>query len=348
MSTERETKFLSKRQTKRNVERHVQHLLEECKWNQRERTDNSTSDVSQSSISHSINAYLDLNADLDLDHINLNPDLTHTLNIQHRHNDFDKESVHTISDMLEEPDRLNNITPEILEELYVTEEHSSDSNALQNNLQNKLKYWVLAHNITLSALDELLSILKVFHPDIPLTGRSILHTPRTTRSIELHNGKFTYFGICNHLNRLLEKESVSKVIYLDFNFDGLPLFKSNSIGSWPILCRSLSFTSLHKPFIVGLFTGKGKPEPIQLYLQEFTQELNNMLHNDIKIGEKIFQVRIRSIICDAPARAFVKSIVSHNSRYGCEKCNIEGEYIKHKMTFPCTNGQLQTKDTFNE
>ncbi|EZA62817.1 hypothetical protein X777_01847, partial [Ooceraea biroi] len=180
------------------------------------------------------------------------------------------------------------------------------------------------------------------------SNRVLLHTARTTTSIYLHNGKFTYFGICNQLNPLLQRESCSKVIDLDFNFDGLPLFKSNSIGVWPILCRSLSIESLHKPLIVGLFTGKGKPEPIHIYLENFIQELNNILHYGIKVDSKLFQVKIRSIICDAPARAFLKCCVSHNSRYGYEKCNVEGEYINHRMSFPCTKGELQTKDMFNE
>lgn len=54
------------------------------------------------------------------------------------------------------------------------------------------------------------------------------------------------------------------------------------------------------------------------------------------------------MICDAPARAFLKCCVGHNSRHGCEKCNIEGEYINHKMIFPYKSGQLKTKETFIE
>lgn len=139
MSTERETQILSKRQTKRNIERHVHELLEEC--NQREEIASSYLDVSHTSIPHSVNDYLDLNIHLDVDqNVNLNPVSINTSNTRQQCNDLDIESVHTISDMLERSDEVHNITPEILEESYVTEKYFVDHEALQNNLQNKLQY----------------------------------------------------------------------------------------------------------------------------------------------------------------------------------------------------------------
>lgn len=146
----------------------------------------------------------------------------------------------------------------------------------------------------------------------------------------------------------IRKRITIKIIYLDFNFDGLPLFKSNNLSVWPILCRSLTLESLNKPFIVGLFTAKGKPEPLDLYLQDFIEKLNEIIENNVQIGHKIFQIRIRSFICDAPARAFIKCCVNHNSKHGCEKCNAEGKYINNRMSFPYTSGPLRTKETFNE
>lgn len=134
---ERETKFLSKRQTKRNTERYVYNLMQEFKSNQRERETNSTLDIlPQSSISHSTNACLDLDQNL-----HLNPDVVHVSNTQQQHTDpdSDEESVHIISDISKRHDRLHNITSEILEESYedfLTEKHSSDSEALPNNFLN--------------------------------------------------------------------------------------------------------------------------------------------------------------------------------------------------------------------
>jgi hypothetical protein len=165
MSQETEAKFLSKRQTKRNLEKYVQSLLVECNWNQ---ADSSTSEVlSQPCTSRSITNthlnldHLDLNQNLDL-----NSDLLLQLNTQEQRNDCrNEESVHEIPDVLEKPEKLHNITSEVFEKSEITEKYNSDSETLPNTLQDKLKYWALAHNITLSALDDLLSVLKVFYPD---------------------------------------------------------------------------------------------------------------------------------------------------------------------------------------
>lgn len=358
MSKETDAKFLSKKQTKRNLEKYVQSLVQESEWSE---VDNSSPEIrSQLCTSRSItNTHSNFDHNLHFNqNVDLNPDVICNLNMQQQCNDFgNQESIHENPDVLDNSEDFHNITSDnitfdLLEESEITEKYYSDSETFPhtNTLQNKLKYWALAHNITLSALDDLLSVLKVFHPDITVSGRSLLHTPRTTKSIDLQNGKFTYFGIRNQLILRLQNEPCSTILNLDldFNCDGLPLFKSNSyIGVWPILCRSLSLQSLHKPFIVALFTGKGKPEPINLYLQDLIQELDDILHSAIEIGQKVFKLRIRSIICYAPARAFLKCCVSHNAKHGCEKCNIEGEYINHKM-IPCTNSQLRTKETFNE
>jgi len=117
MSTEREVKFLSKRQTKRNIDKQVHNLLVECKWNE---ADNFILDVHpQSCTSHSINA-LDKNLNLD-QNFNLSPDLIYTLNTQQQHNELDRESIYEISNASDRPDRLYNITPEIFEETCIEE-----------------------------------------------------------------------------------------------------------------------------------------------------------------------------------------------------------------------------------
>ncbi|XP_072751192.1 uncharacterized protein [Anoplolepis gracilipes] len=331
MDKEKEVKFLGKKQTKRNIQKQVHELLNELNWNETKSTTHSV-----------IDSHLELN-------LNIDEDLGFSLNF--RNNETKSSMSHSIIDSHLELGSDQDLDFEIFPELYITEKHDfSENETLSDDFLNKLRNWALTHNITLSALDELLSLLRQFHYDIsvPLSGRSLLYTPKTTNSIDLQSGKFTYFGMRKQLYLLLKEESCSKIIDLDFNIDGLPLFKSNNIVVWPILCRLLSLTSLNKPFIVGLFTGKGKPELLDCYLQDLIHELNDdILKNSIEIDHKLFQIRIRSLICDAPARAFLKCCVGHNSRHGCEKCDIEGKYI-NKMIFPCKSGQLRTKETFTK
>lgn len=335
MDQEKEITFLSKRQRKRIIKKQVNEFLEELNCS---RANSDTCMLSQPSTSHSIiqcDVYQDLNV---------------TFNATNsQSNEFrDEESSNEISNIAKTFESSD--TFEMVQEPDINKELCTSPSKTSNTFGNKLNHWSLTHNITLSALNDLLQLLKEeLQLDIPLSARSLLHTPRTTKSVNLQNGQFTYFGIRENLNRLLEKELNSKIIYLDFNFDGLPLFKSSNIGVWPILCRSLSLErSLNEPFIIGLFTGKGKPEPLNFYLQDLVEELNNIIKNDIQIGHKSFQIKIRSLICDAPARAFMKCCVNHNSKYGCEKCSAEEEYVSSKIIFPSTSGSLRTKETFNE
>ena len=48
----------------------------------------------------------------------------------------------------------------------------------------------------------------------------------------------------------------------------------------------------------------------------------------------MFIFKVSNIICDAPARAFVKAVKGHNAYHGCDKCTQTSEYIGNKMTFP--------------
>lgn len=53
-----------------------------------------------------------------------------------------------------------------------------------------------------------------------------------------------------------------------------------------------------------------------------------------------------SFICDAPARAFIKNIKSHNGYSGCNKC-IQVREWHNKMTYPEINSRLRTDTDFN-
>lgn len=46
---------------------------------------------------------------------------------------------------------------------------------------------------------------------------------------------------------------------LNFNIDGLPLFKSSNVQIWPILCSVERF----QPFVVAVFCGNEKPNSVR-------------------------------------------------------------------------------------
>lgn len=48
----------------------------------------------------------------------------------------------------------------------------------------------------------------------------------------------------------------------------------------------------------------------------------------------MYSISIRAIICDAPARSFILNIINHSGYNSCHKCNIEGNYVLHRVVFP--------------
>ena len=52
-------------------------------------------------------------------------------------------------------------------------------------------------------------------------------------------------------------------------------------------------------------------------------------------------------MCDAPARAFIKSIKSHSGYSSCEKCTVRGEYHTNKVIFPSVDCPLRTDESFD-
>ena len=114
---------------------------------------------------------------------------------------------------------------------------------------------------------------------------------------------------------------------LKFNIDGIPLFKSTGTQFWPILCSLGSYT----PFMVSIFYGPTKPSSLQDFLIDFLEELDEVIHAGISCGDRTYDVKIGAFICDAPARAFLKSIKGHTGYDACERCTVHGYYKDNRV-----------------
>ena len=90
---------------------------------------------------------------------------------------------------------------------------------------------------------------------------------------------------------------------MQFNIDGLPLFKSISLQLWPILglLKQQSITS--KPFLIGIYAGYNKPSNLIEFLNSFVIETSQLGKNGIKLKNKLYQLRILSFVCDAPVQS---------------------------------------------
>lgn len=169
--------------------------------------------------------------------------------------------------------------------------------------------------------------------------RSQVDVPTT----KMEGGKYYHFvlakGLLFRLKCLTLPASLC-TLKLQFNIDGLPLFKSSKVQFWLILAL-VNCDYNNEAFIVGLFCGISKPKSVFEYLRTFIIDLTQLLANGIICDSRKFEVIASSFVCDAPARAFVK-----NGYFGCDKCCQVGEW-KNKMTCPETNVKKQTYADFD-
>lgn len=94
-------------------------------------------------------------------------------------------------------------------------------------------------------------------------------------------------------------------ITIDVNMDGLPLYKSSKIQLWPILFHIIEMPT-SKPMPIAIFSGDSKPTCLEEFLRPFVVELRCILNNGVIVNDQQINVRLRCIICDSPARAFIK------------------------------------------
>lgn len=223
----------------------------------------------------------------------------------------------------------------------------SDSN---NNLASDLCKWASSFNIKQNALDHLLKILRESgHRTLPSCARTLLHTAREI-PLEVKSGmEYICYSLKDELLKQLQRfpdEIVKDIssLELSFNVDGLPLFKSSKNSLWPVLCGIMNI----KPtavFPVVLTYGKSKPTNLD-FLTEVINDLELLLEEGFKFGSKTLAVSLRCILCDAPAKAFVKGTKLFSGYFGCDKCCQKGLWIGRLVYPESTNLELRTDQSF--
>jgi hypothetical protein len=248
------------------------------------------------------------------------------------------------------------------EKIYFDDDGDDDSDAVDSDdydedklswkqlpLAAQLADWAIQNSITHAALSSLLAILHPYHDRLPQDARTLLKTPRNyeIRNLLNNEGQYYHFGIEHGislcLGQMANPDSLG-TLSVQFNVDGLPLFKSSSTEFWPIL--GLIKDSCAKPFVIGLYFGKGKPVDVSDFLKDFLNELQHLLSNGFKYQNTVIKVVVDCFICDAPARAYLKNSKSHCAYFGCDKCKQEGEYVHGRMTFPELSASLRTDAEF--
>jgi hypothetical protein len=183
----------------------------------------------------------------------------------------------------------------------------------------KLQDWAVNCNIPHSHLNKLLTILRehTCFESLPCDSRTLLKTPRQTVTKVVSPGKYCHFGLEKSLQTILADEnSFPNKLELFLNFDGLPISKSSGSQLWPILCY-ISNHPIKEVFAIGAFHGNNKPKNVNDYLFDLVSELKVLLKEGISIGHNHYEINVKGIICDAPARSFIACIKSHTGYFGC-------------------------------
>lgn len=236
------------------------------------------------------------------------------------------------------------------EQCMTTDSDASNSiEKLKPTLEQDLVQWACKHNITHSAVSDLLKMLQSHNFDVPACAKTLLKTPKDIPVQQRSGGDFVYLGLKNGLTSMLHLHSCNpsvsnvSVLKLSFNIDGLPLFSSSSMSLWPILCVITNIIQ-SKPFAVAIFCGSQKPTNLD-FTTEFISELKMLLCNGIEFSGRQLDVDVHSFICDAPAKCLLKGTVQYNGYYGCDRCEQKGVY-DGRMTYPETSYVLRSNQSF--
>ena len=220
---------------------------------------------------------------------------------------------------------------------------SSEDSEDELSLVDGLRDWALRNNVPNRTHTDLLKCLRQHGVDVPKDARTLMQTPRETSSTvcKKSGGDYIYLGIEQGIKLALKGiETNEHVLDISLNIDGLPIFSSRKIQLWPIQVSIDNIKSIcNQPFVAGMFCGVQKPQDLD-FLKDIVAEILTLSDRGV-LGK---QVRLKNIICDAPARALVKGIIQFNGRYGCDFCNVRGEH-DGAMLF-LTKGQARTDASF--
>lgn len=226
---------------------------------------------------------------------------------------------------------------------------SHNSNTYSNgsdNLTSALRQWAVESKVSHHSVTSLLKILVTLHPELPLDSRSLLKTPRKSKMKQIDDGEYCHFGVEHCLKQIIPSQCFDKILKLSINIDGTPLFSSSKLQFWPILGLLKNFESF--PFAIGIFCGKSKPSSLNIFLEDFIDDIKILNQTGFFLHNRVYFVEILNFICDAPAKAYLKGIKSHGGYASCEKCWEYGVYNDKARTviFKGTNSSLRTDEQF--
>ena len=212
---------------------------------------------------------------------------------------------------------------------------------MEDTLNNKIARIAIKHRLTHSSVNDILRLFRDIGHDVNLDARTILRTPQ-----EACDESFEHFGLIRGIAKKIRNgvSSDTHQLKLQISIDGIPLYHSSTIQFWPILGRILNCTDC-RPFVISVYCGPTKPPDLHAFLSPFLEEIKMLENNSLTVDGRSYCVVLKNVICDTPARSFIKMIKPHTGLYGCERCDQRGEK-NFGMTFPSMNSTLRDNSSF--
>ncbi|XP_011859368.1 PREDICTED: uncharacterized protein LOC105556865 [Vollenhovia emeryi] len=187
---------------------------------------------------------------------------------------------------------------------------------------------------------------------LPKDSRTLLNTPRKGPIIsKVDPGEYLHIGFAKALIRILQKTPpnlIPDIIKIDWSTDGARLNKSGNMQIWPIQC-SVANIANSKPEVVGIYKGPKKPQNINVFLDQFINDVLEVIDSGgISFLKKKLPVELRAFIADTPARSWIMNHFGHTSSNPCSKCRVVGTRCEDQMVFMGINHRLRTDDEYSK
>ena len=225
----------------------------------------------------------------------------------------------------------------------ITQHEDIDQPWTRQRFFEALAVWCTSFNIGRTALTMLLGLLyHVFRGytefSLPRDARTVLQTSReATKTKITAGGEYYHFGIESSISHVMQSNNIkvadNDIINLQINIDGLPVHRSKGESLWPILGIITLHDFRSAPFCLAVYCGDRKPSSAVDFLQDFVDEYCEIERNGISINSTRASVNLHAIICDAPARSFVKCTKQYGGYGACDRCQIVGERVVWKENF---------------
>lgn len=209
-----------------------------------------------------------------------------------------------------------------------------------------LGLWSLEVAVSCNGLNSLLKLLRLYGIDVPKDYRTLRKTPQCLKLHDVAPGRMFRRPLEPLLLSVLEnyKGTLPSVIPMHHNSDGLPVFVSSRMTFWPIqVYLDLPGT---RPVFVQIWGGEGKPKNFDVFYEDFVKEALAVFAKLLCIRGKYVRITDGDFSADAPCIAEALAIKGHSGYCSCWKCEVIGEYYKHRVVFPGTSFAPRTEEKF--